>query len=59
MGPSLIQLGTGFVQDFDGFEIAMQGMHNYISPDDYSGQRKPTEGFYSLNSNNQEERKME
>jgi len=52
MGPSLIQLGSGF-------EIAMQGMHNYISPDDYSGQRKPTEGYYSLNSNNAEERAME
>ena len=55
MGPELVQ----FEQDFDGFDIAMQGMHNYISPDDYSGQRKPTEGYYSLNSNNAEERALE
>tara|TARA_B110000503_G_C6974181_1_gene340417 strand:- start:20 stop:181 length:162 start_codon:yes stop_codon:yes gene_type:complete len=51
MGPSLVQLDSGFEQDFSGFHIAMEGMNNYIQPDDYSGQRLKTEGYYSLNTN--------
>jgi len=55
MGPELVQ----FEQDFSGFNIAMQGLHNYIGPDDYSSQRVPGEGYYPLKSNNADEQSVE